>query len=69
MRAEKSRAAEVCGAEGQLPCGRSEFGHGFGGEELAALTGGPAGPGFGFFAAGAVGGDTGSGVHLAIEFR
>ena len=50
-----------------LPCGGLEFGHGFGGEEFAALLRGPASPGLGFLAAGAVGGDAGAGVHLAVE--
>ena len=67
VRAEEGRAAEVGGGESQLPCGGLELGHGFCGEELAALAGGPAGPGFGFFAASAVGGDAGAGVHLAVE--
>ena len=69
MGAEEGWTAEVGGGEGQVPCGGSEFGHGFCGEELSALAGGPASPGFGFLAARAVGGDAGAGVHLAVEFR
>ena len=41
----------------------------FGSEEFAALAGSPTGSGFRLLAAGAVGGDAGSGVHLAVELR
>src|SRR5258708_12329526 len=53
--------------EGLFPGWGSQFGHGFGLEEFAALFCSPAGPSLGFLAARAVGGDAGAGVHLTVE--
>ncbi len=55
------------GGAGKGPDRGLELGHGLGAEETLGLGSHPAGGGLSLLAPGAVGGDAGAGVHLAVE--
>ena len=64
------RAERKCGCfqrQSDCPLRALQLGHGFGLEELLALARCPSSPALGLLAAGAVGRDAGTCVHLAVE--